>query len=253
MKIILSPAKSLDFENAQLVKKYTTIPEFIEDSEYLINKLKKYSPNQIKKMMGVSDSIAELNYERFQNWSYPFSEEAKQALFVFTGEAYRGLDANSLSEKEVLRANDRLRILSGLYGIMRPLDLMLPYRLEMGTSFKVTPSKSNLYKYWGDKLSQHLESEMEKDEVLVNVASNEYSKVLNLKKFGNRVITCTFKEEKNGEYKAIMTFAKRARGLMTRFIIQEDISLPDHLKAFDLDNYSYQDSLSSEEEFVFVR
>lgn len=253
MKIILSPAKSLDFENARVEEKIKTTPEFVEDSQYLVNKLKKYSPNKIKSLMKVSDDIAHLNYERFQKWQYPFSEEAKQALFVFTGEAYRGLDANSMTEKEVLRANDKLRILSGLYGILKPLDLMLPYRLEMGTSLKVTPTKTNLYKYWGDKLSKHLENEMAEDEVLVNVASNEYSKVLNLKKFGRRVITCTFKEERNGEYKAIMTFAKRARGLMTRFIIQEDIDDVEHLKGFDLDNYSYNDSLSSEDEFVFTR
>lgn len=253
MKVILSPAKSLDFENARVEESIKTIPVFIEDSQYLVNKLRKYSPQKIKSLMSVSDDIAHLNFDRFQKWQYPFSNEAKQAMFVFTGEAYRGLDANSMNQEEVLRANEKLRILSGLYGILKPLDLMLPYRLEMGTSLKVTPTKTNLYKFWGDKLSKELESEMGKDEVLVNVASNEYSKALNLKKFGRRVITCSFKEERNGEYKAIMTFAKRARGLMTRYIIQENINNVEDLKGFDLDNYSYNDSISSEDEFVFTR
>ncbi|CAG5081162.1 peroxide stress protein YaaA [Parvicella tangerina] len=253
MKIILSPAKSLDFENARIFEKEKTKPVFIEESEYLINKLKKYSSGKIKKLMNVSDNIAQLNFERFQSWEYPFPSHARQALFVFNGDAYRGLDANSFSDEEVVIANEKLRILSGLYGLLKPLDLMLPYRLEMGTPFKVTPTKSNLYKFWGTKLAEQLESEMNENEVLVNVASNEYSKALNLKNFNRRVITCSFKEEKNGDYKAIMTFAKRARGLMTRFIIQENINEPEHLKAFDLENYSFNESLSSENEFVFTR
>lgn len=253
MKIILSPAKSLEFEKAKIFESEKSIPTFIEDSQYLINKLKKYSPKKIKALMNVSDDIAHLNHERFQRWEYPFSDEAKQALFVFAGDAYRGLDANSLTSEEVLRANDKLRIISGLYGLLKPLDMMLPYRLEMGTSLKVTPTKTNLYKFWGSKLAEKLEGEMKEDEVLVNVASNEYAKALNLKQFGRKVITCSFKEEKNGEYKAIMTFAKRARGLMTRFIIQEDIDKIEHLKAFDLEDYVYNESFSSEDEFVFTR
>lgn len=253
MKIILSPAKSLDFENAKVFDKEVSTPSFIDESQYLVNKLKKYSPNKIKSLMNVSDAISKLNYDRFQKWTYPFSEDARQALFVFTGEAYRGLDANSLSEEEVLRANEKLRILSGLYGILKPLDLILPYRLEMGTSMKVTSKKTNLYKFWSDMLSKHLSKDMAEDEVLVNLASNEYSKVLGLKHFDRKVVTCSFKEEKNGEYKAIMTFAKRARGLMTRFIIQENINEVEHLKAFDLEDYSFNSDLSSDEEFVFTR
>lgn len=252
MKIILSPAKSLDFENAKLVEEQS-IPAFIEDASYLVGKLKKFSPKKIKSLMGVSDAIAHLNFDRYQSWEYPFSGQAKQAMFVFTGEAYRGLDANSLSATELNNANQKLRILSGLYGILRPFDMMLPYRLEMGTSFKVTPTKTNLYKYWGDRVAKQLETEMEPDEVLVNVASNEYSKVLNLKNFKRRVITCVFKEERNGEYKAIMTFAKRARGLMTRFIVQEGIEEVEHLKAFDLDGYAFNAALSTEDEFVYTR
>lgn len=252
MKIILSPAKSLDFDNA---KQYESgsIPQFIDKSEYLAGKLKKYSPKKIKDLMGVSDEIAHLNFDRFQRWSFPFSNEARQALFVFTGEAYRGLDANSLTNEEVIRANEKLRILSGMYGILKPLDLMLPYRLEMGTSLKITPKTTNLYKFWADQLSNALESEMKEEEVLVNVASNEYSKALNLNNFKRKVITCSFKEEKNGEFKAIMTFAKRARGLMARFIIQQNIEDPEYLKAFDLDGYTYNEALSDQNEFVFTR
>lgn len=252
MKIILSPAKSLDFENAKTYGD-ASIPDFIDQSNYLIGKLKKLSPKKIKNLMNVSDDIAQLNYDRFQNWEYPFGEEAKQALFVFTGEAYRGLDANTLTNKEIERANEKLRILSGLYGLLKPLDLMLPYRLEMGTSFKVTPKVTNLYKYWGTQLADHLQQEMEPDEVLVNVASNEYSKALQLSGWKKKVVTCSFKEEKNGEYKAIMTFAKRARGLMTRFIVQENIQKVEHLKGFDLENYTFNAGLSNEEEFVFTR
>ena len=252
MKIILSPAKSLDFENAKQIKNATT-PHFIEDSEKLIGKLKKYSPKKIKTLMSVSDAIAELNYERFQNWNFPFKDDAKPAAYVFTGEAYRGLDAASLNDKEQNILNNRLRILSGLYGILRPNDLILPYRLEMGTSMKVTPKTTNLYKFWGEKLKLHLEEEMEEDEVLVNVASNEYNKSLMLKKFNRKVITCHFKEAKGNDYKAIMTFAKKARGYMTRFIVQNDIQKIDHLKAFDTDGYIFNPGLSSETEFTFTR
>lgn len=252
MKVILSPAKSLDFENAKSFGEATT-PVFINDASILAGKLKKLSVKKIKELMDVSTDIAALNYQRFQDWSFPFDDSAKQALFVFTGEAYRGLDANSLTEEEVLRTNETLRILSGMYGLLKPLDAMLPYRLEMGTSFKVTPKVTNLYKYWGNKLSKELESEMAKDEVLVNVASNEYSKALNLSKFNRKVITCSFKEEKNGEFKAIMTFAKKARGMMTRFIVTENISEVEHLKGFDLEGYSFNSKQSNEREFVFTR
>lgn len=252
MKILLSPAKSLDFENAKQLNK-TNSPIFIEQSQYLINKLQKLSAKQIKKLMSVSDEIAALNFSRFYNWKYPFGDDAKPAMYVFTGEAYRGLDANSFSEEEVQRCNDKLRILSGLYGLLKPSDLMLPYRLEMGTSFKVTPKVTNLYKYWGTRITDALNEEMKEGEVLVNLASNEYSKAVDLKYIKGKVVTCSFKEYRNGEYKAIMTFAKRARGTMSRFIIKNNIESQEDLKVFNLDNYEFNASLSAENEYVFVR
>lgn len=253
MKVILSPAKSLDFENAKRLKSDTS-PYFIKESEELIKSLKKLNPKNIASLMDVSESIAQLNYERFLNWTYPFPiEKTGSSVFVFTGEAYRGLDAFSLSEKELEVAQQKLRILSGLYGILKPSDLILPYRLEMSTSYKFSSKHSNLYSFWGNKLSDFLESEMKEDEILVNVASNEYSKALKLAKFKRRVITCHFKEGKNGEYKAVMTFAKKARGLMARFMIQHNIEESEHLKAFDSDGYLFNKSLSAENEFVFTR
>jgi cytoplasmic iron level regulating protein YaaA (DUF328/UPF0246 family) len=253
MKIILSPAKSLDFENAPILNE-SKDPQFIEDSEKLVKKLKKLNSNKIKSLMGVSDAIAALNVERFNNWSYPFIEgQAKPAAYVFTGEAYRGLDVNSMSAEEVGRLDDSLRILSGLYGLLKPTDNILPYRLEMGTRFAFTPTKTNLYKYWGDRLTNLLESEMEPDEILVNVASNEYNKAIDFKKLNRRVVTCHFKENREGEYKAIMTFAKKARGLMTRYIVQNDIKNVEDLKGFNLDNYFFKEDMSSENELTFVR
>ncbi len=252
MKILLSPAKSLDFENAKKLNN-TSIPVFINESQEMIKKLQKLSPKKIADLMSVSDTIAELNYERFQEWSFPFNEDSKPALFVFTGEAYRGLDAHNFTEKDIKSANEKLRILSGFYGILKPNDLMLPYRLEMGTKFSVTPKYSNLYKFWGNKITNALNNEMYEGEILVNLASNEYSKVVDFKKIKGEVITCSFKEEKNGIFKAVMTYAKNARGTMSKFIIQNDIHEKEHLKAFDLDNYVFNESLSNTSEFVFTR
>ena len=252
MKILLSPAKSLDFENAKLTPD-SAPPIFIEKSEYLVSKLKKLSAKQIKKLMNVSKKIFKFNFEWFYNWQFPGDENAKPAVFDFTSETYRGLDANSFSEKEIKNCNDKLRILSGLYGLLRPSDLVMPYRLEMGTSFKVTPKITNLYKYWGASITDALNAEMKDEEVLVNLASNEYSKAVDLKNIKGKVVTCSFKEFRNGEYKAIMTFAKRARGTMTRFIIKNNLEEIEDLKAFDMDNYTFNDSMSTENEFVFVR
>ncbi|MFT5600260.1 MAG: cytoplasmic iron level regulating protein YaaA (DUF328/UPF0246 family) [Flavobacteriales bacterium] len=253
MKIILSPAKSLDFDNAPLIKD-SADPKFIQDSQNLVNKLKKLSSEKIKSLMGVSDAIAALNVQRFSNWNYPFKEgQAKPAAYVFTGEAYRGLDVNSLSEEEVKRLDESLRILSGLYGLIKPTDNILPYRLEMGTRYAFTPAKTNLYKYWGSRLTEALASEMDENEILVNVASNEYNKAIDFKKLNRRVVTCHFKENREGEYKAIMTFAKRARGLMTRYIVQNNIQKVEDLKGFNLENYFFKEDLSSENELTFVR
>jgi uncharacterized protein len=253
MKIILSPAKSLDFENAPVLNN-TQFPTFIKEADELMYQLKKLTPTTIAELMDVSSAIAELNYERFQSWSIPFPEQiARPSLFVFTGEAYRGLDAKSLSPEEIKISEEKLRILSGLYGILYPLDNILPYRLEMGTTYSFSSKAKNLYQFWGTKISQYLAQEMKDDEVLVNVASTEYSKVLQLNKFPRKVITCHFKENKNGDFKAVMTFAKKARGLMARFIIQNNLENPEHLKAFDSEKYNFNASLSTETDFVFTR
>lgn len=253
MKVILSPAKALNFEEAPSLKNSTT-PVFIENSEYLINKLKKFSKRKIGKLMNISNALAELNFERYHNWQLPFTDEnSKPSLYIFNGEAYRGLDAKSLKQADIKSANSRLRILSGLYGLLKPSDLIQPYRLEMGTSLKVTPKVTNLYKYWGDKITDQLNLEMEEGEVLVNVASKEYFKSINFKKLKAKVITCQFKENKNGEYKMIQTFVKNARGKMTRFIIKNKLNNEEELMAFDLDGYMFNNKLSSETDFVFTR
>lgn len=253
MKIVLSPAKSLDFKNVPEINNVTQ-PLFLDESEALVKKLKKYSPKKIGELMSISPKLSDLNYGRFQDWSLPFTEEnAKAALYVFTGDAYRGMSSRDFSDEDVVNAQGYLRILSGLYGILKPHDIIQPYRLEMGTKLDYSAKINNLYQYWGDKVTNALNAEMEKDEVLVNLASNEYFKVINPKKLNHKIITCSFKDEKNGEYKMISVYAKFARGLMTRFIIQNKITETEHLKAFDLERYSYNEAMSTEDNFVFIR
>jgi len=253
MKVILSPAKALSFENAPTLKNWT-IPVHIENSAYLVNKLKKLSQRKIGKLMSISDALVELNYERYHSWEIPFTEEnAKPALYVFNGEAYRGLDSKSFKAKDIKSANERLRILSGLYGLLKPSDLIQAYRLEMGTSLKLTPKITNLYKYWGDKITDQLNAEMADDEILVNVASKEYFKSINLKKLKAKVITCHFKEKRNDKYRAIMTFAKNARGKMAGFIIKNKLNEAEELRAFDEDGYQFNNHLSTEVDYIFTR
>lgn len=254
MKVILSPAKSLNFDDVPKLEHYTQ-PIFLNESEKLISKLKKLSAKKIGSLMHISPDLAQLNFERFQEWNTPFTEDnAKPALYVFTGEAYRGLDARSYSKADIASANARLRILSGLYGLLKPSDLIQPYRLEMGTSFAVTPKTKNLYQFWGDKIVNELNAELEgTNGVLVNVASTEYFKSVNLKKFKGELIACTFKEKKGNDYKVLMTYAKNARGTMAKFIIKNRIDQKEHLKAFDEDGYIFNNQLSSNNEFVYTR
>ena len=235
MKIILSPAKSLDFDNIPKTE-VASQPIFLNESQLLINKLKKYSPKKIGDLMSISPKLSDLNYSRFQDWTLPFTNDnAKTAMYVFTGDAYRGMNPREFSQEDVVNAQGYLRILSGLYGILKPQDIIQPYRLEMGTKIDYTEKVNNLYKFWGDKVTDALNAEMEKEEVLINLASNEYFKVIDPKKLNHRIVTCSFKDEKNGAYKIISFYAKFARGLMTRFIIQNKITEVDHLKAFDYD------------------
>jgi hypothetical protein len=253
MKIVLSPAKSLDFDNIPETK-VASQPIFLNESQLLINKLKKYSPKKIGDLMSISPKLSDLNYSRFQDWTLPFTNDnAKTAMYVFTGDAYRGMNPREFSQEDVVNAQGYLRILSGLYGVLKPQDIIQPYRLEMGTKIDYTKKVSNLYKFWADKVTDALNAEMEKEEVLINLASNEYFKVINPKKLNHRIVTCSFKDGKNGEYKMISVYAKFARGLMTRFIIQNKITEVEHLKAFDLERYCYNEEMSTADNFVFVR
>jgi len=254
MKILLSPAKSIDTERSLEVP-FTTTALFLEDAQYLVNKLKKLSANQLTKMMHISKDLGEINYERFQQWEQPTALQngVVPTVTAFTGEVYRGLDVTTFTDEDYNYAQNSLRILSGLYGILRPLDLLYPYRLEMGTSWKVTPKTTNLYKYWGTRLAQSLNNEMIEGEDIINLASSEYFKAIDAKTLKARMITPVFKEFKNGEYKVVMTYAKNARGVMARYIIKNKLQNSEDLKLFNESNYSFDAKQSSENEWVFVR
>lgn len=252
MKIIISPAKSLDFESKVSTELYTQ-PQFLEESSKLNKKLKTLSRKKLSELMKISTDLAALNYERNQVWNPDFTpDNAKQAVFAFTGEVYRGLDVNTLEEDKLPVLQEKLRILSGLYGLLKPLDLMQPYRLEMGTKLKVG-RKENLYKFWGDSVAEALNEEMDANELFVNLASAEYFKVIPKKVLKVPMITPVFKDFKNGQYKTIMTFAKKARGLMVRYIVDNDISTLEGLKGFDTDGYGFSEEMSTETELVFTR
>ncbi|MCG8578170.1 MAG: peroxide stress protein YaaA [Flavobacteriales bacterium] len=256
MKIILSPAKSID-ESVSCENLDVTQPVFQEESARLQKKLAKLSVNQISKLMGISKELSELNHKRYQEWSLPFTKEnSLPAGLAFSGAAYQGMDYASLSSEEMEEGQNRLRILSGLYGLLKPLDLIQPYRLEMGTRFAVTPKVKNLYLFWGDKIRKTLEDEMKEEgsSLLVNVASSEYFKAAQLGKMDVEVITPIFKDlNKKGEYKVNMQFAKLSRGRMSRFIIQNKIEKAEELKAFDVEGYYFVPAESSDTEYIFHR
>jgi cytoplasmic iron level regulating protein YaaA (DUF328/UPF0246 family) len=254
MLIVISPAKSLDYKTPTFTGKYT-MPELLDHSEKLIGRLIKLSPKQLSKLMGISADLGELNFQRFQQWQQPFTpENAKQAILAFSGDVYQGLDAVSLSEENLELAQKKLRILSGLYGVLKPLDLMQPYRLEMGTKLKYYKSK-DLYAFWNPVITQKINEAVAESgsKVLVNLASNEYFKSIDKKKLKAEIVTPDFKDYKNGSYKMISFFAKRARGLMTRFIIENDILNPDDLLAFESEGYTYNSHLSKPGNPVFTR
>jgi cytoplasmic iron level regulating protein YaaA (DUF328/UPF0246 family) len=252
MKIIISPAKSLDFETKAPTSLHTQ-PRFLEQSEKLNKKLKTLSKKNIAELMKISDALSALNYDRNQTWKTPFSpDNAKQAIYSFTGEVFRGIDAQSLSEEKIPLLQDRLRILSGLYGILKPLDLIQPYRLEMGTKLSIQKT-TNLYKFWDDQIAKSLNKELEEGELLVNLASTEYFKVIPKKILKVPMVTPVFKDFKNGEYKTIMTFAKKARGLMVRYIIDHNIKTIEGLKNFNVERYRFSEEMSSENELLFTR
>ncbi len=255
MLLVISPAKSLDF-SVQTTIKTNSVPPFLNDSLTLVNELKKFRTEDLSKLMNISAKLAELNYERFIKWHQPFTNEnAKPALFVFKGDVYQGLDIQSLNEKDVLFANQNLRILSGLYGVLKPLDLIQEYRLEMGTKLE-NPKGKNLYEFWGDKITGEINKAIEQssgEKVLINLASNEYFKSIQKKKLNYEVITPVFKDYKNGQYKIISFYAKKARGLMSRFIIQNRIEKAEEIKAFNLADYHYNEECSKDKEWVFTR
>ena len=252
MKILLSPAKSLN-EKVAILNGSFSQPCLLDFSEELMDDLKKMQPLEIKKLMGVSDQIAELNYNRFQSWETPFSlDNSIPCGWAFSGAAYKGLDYGSLSNTIQEYSQGVLRILSGLYGVLKPLDLIQPYRLEMGTKFGVN-NAPNLYKFWGDQITNELNAEIKDNEWIINLSSNEYFKAINTNKLNGRLVTCSFKENKAGQYKIVIAYAKKARGLMSRFILENKISEKEDLLAFNSEGYSYYPKLSNENELVFVR
>jgi len=252
MKIIISPAKSLDFEINAKTNVFTQ-PSFLKESSLLNKKLKNLSKKKLGDLMKISPALADLNYDRNQNWHQPFSlENSKQAIYAFTGEVFRGIDIASLAEEKIPLLQDRLRILSGLYGLLKPLDLIQPYRLEMGTRISIGKA-DNLYKFWDSNLADALNNEMKVGDLLINLASSEYFKAVPKKVLKASMITPIFKELKNGDYKIVMTYAKRARGLMVRYIIENEINTLEELKGFNTDGYAFTESLSTETELVFTR
>lgn len=254
MIIVISPAKTLDFETPPSMQAHTQ-PDFLDDSAMLIDELRKLEPSQIGAMMSISSKLATLNSNRYFAWNRPFTlRNAKQAILAFKGDVYTGLNAGTMTGNELAFAQDHLRILSGLYGVLRPLDLMQPYRLEMGTQFK-NPRGNNLYEFWDDKITQALNQDLvkQKDDTLINLASHEYFQSVQPGKLNARIITPVFKDQKNGVYKIISFFAKKARGMMSRYIIQNKLTNPETIKSFDVAGYRFSQEDSGKNEWVFIR
>lgn len=250
MLVVLSPAKNLDVEPVN-VSLQATQPELMSETRELVDTCKQLSPANLASLMSISDKLAILNVERFNSFEFPFTQDnAKPAVLTFNGDVYTGLDAESLSEDDLTFAQQHLRILSGLYGVLRPLDLMQAYRLEMGTRLD-NPKGKNLYEFWGDKVTEQLNAEQQP--IMVNLASNEYFKVVSKKLLSAPVITPVFKDTKNGNLKVISFFAKKARGLMARYIIENRITNVEQLKQFDVAGYAFDATLSSATEWVFTR
>lgn len=254
MLAVVSPAKKLDYES-ELPKLSVTQPRLLDNAEELVDVCRQLSPQQLGSLMKISDKLAGLNAARFEEWQRPFNEKnARPAMFAFNGDVYTGLDATSLSSSAVDAAQKQLRILSGLYGVLRPLDLMQPYRLEMGVKLD-NPRGKNLYEYWGDTITQMLNKDLAelKSSTLVNLASNEYFSAVKPKVLDAEIITPVFKDEKNGQYKVISFYAKKARGLMARFIVNQKPQSVSDLKEFDADGYCFNEAMSNDKQFVFCR
>jgi cytoplasmic iron level regulating protein YaaA (DUF328/UPF0246 family) len=253
MLFLVSPAKALD-ETPAPASVPSSEAEFLAQSQRLIDDLKQLGPVDVAGLMHLSDKLAELNYERFQAWEQPFGDQAKQAVLLFKGDVYQGLEASSLNESQMSYLQNHLRILSGLYGLLKPLDLILPYRLEMGTKFANAEGK-DLYAFWGNQLTEALNRQLAEQDsrLVVNLASNEYFKAVKKKELNADIITPQFKDWKNGQYKMISFYAKRARGLMARYAAVNQVVQVEDLKYFDYDGYRFAPDLSSEKDWVFTR
>lgn len=254
MKVLLSPAKMLDYDNP-IHTPFTTEAHFVDNADYLAKKLARFSSKELGELMKISQPLSDLNVDRYQHWEKPtqLTKDAQPAVTVFNGEVYKGLDVASFSEKEFKKAQQTIRILSGLYGVLKPLDLMYPYRLEMGTRWNVTPKTKNLYAYWGTQVVDFLNTELEAEEAVVNLASNEYFKVIPKGSLNARVITPVFKELKGDKFKVVMMYAKHARGAMARDIIQQNYQSVEDLKGYTIDGYSFSEEMSKGDEWVFIR
>ncbi|MDE1196246.1 MAG: peroxide stress protein YaaA [Pseudomonas sp.] len=254
MLMVISPAKTLDFETPPTTERFTQ-PQYLDHSQELILQLRELTPAQISELMHLSDKLAGLNAARFGSWTPAFTaKNAKQALLAFKGDVYTGLAAETLSETDLDYAQQHLRMLSGLYGLLRPLDLMQPYRLEMGTKLANARGK-DLYAFWGERISEWLNEALAEqgDDVLLNLASNEYFSAVKRSALKARVIDTEFRDQKNGQYKIISFYAKKARGMMSRFVISERIDNPEHLKQFDVQGYRFDNELSKPDKLVFLR
>lgn len=256
MHCLISPAKNLDEKTAIAfnVDNHLSEPVLINHAIDLMKTLKNKDVIDLQELMGISAKIAELNVVRNQNWTYPFDDNKKPAIYLFDGDVYTGLDAYSLTTDEILYLNQHLGILSGLYGILKPLDNMLPYRLEMGTKLK-TPHANDLYDYWGDEITDVINNSIKNSgsDVLINLASGEYFKAVNTAKIKVDIITPKFLDQKNGQYKIISFYAKKARGMMMNFCAKHQITNPNELKNFDMDGYYFDKKASSDDEWVFKR
>ena len=252
MKLVISPAKSLDFIRS-LPTESNSKACFLKEAESLNNILREKSPQDLSELMSISPSLGELNYQRNNSWQLPFnSSNSRQAIYAFNGDVYRGIDAYSIAENKIDLLQDTVRIISGLYGLLKPLDLIQPYRLEMGTKMPVGSNK-NLYEFWRRKLTEYISQELKVGEIFLNLASNEYIKAIDTKVLKTPMITANFKQLKDGNYKTIAIFSKRARGLMTRYIIDNNIDSIKGIKGFNSDGYLFTESLSSSNELIFTR
>ena len=254
MLIVVSPAKTLDYDTPPKTKKFT-LPDYLDESQLLIDRLRQLSALDISELMKVSSKIAELNFDRYESWNKKFTpKNAKQAVLAFKGDVYTGLDVDSMSARDLDFAQSHLRILSGLYGLLRPLDLMQPYRLEMGTRLTNEQGK-NLYEFWGTRITEGLNQQLKKikSQYLINLASNEYFKSVRPGQLNAEIITPAFREYKNGDYKMIGIFAKKARGMLSRYIIQNRLQDVQDIRAFDQEGYKFNSKLSKGNDWVFTR